>query len=601
MSFDWLFTSSSSESDSDEKMDSVVDDGSDDVSQFFVPLKRGRQSMNESHPELVPCISDFIRQNTAAAHLRRRDTAMYTNGVSLQQIVDHVFKTLRVKVSRSTIRRLCLPSRKNTINGRRHKGLVNARIPPKNNSGERQTHPHFHYTASQINTVQQMATLYSRGTLQLSVDNKNKIDVGTLAVNRRCKINRFCLVPDAPVYNDHDFPYRNSKLTPSGYQVLRSPIQRTRSLSPPRRRPPRRRTYSEEGSLESSALRSKDSLGRDSLKWSRNGPLTVEIYPSRLIEATNIVHIRNMKDLLQREYLPNEVYNVISIADGGPDWSVKSVQNFMSLGLFWKEMKLDMLVVQCYAPHHSRFNPIERYWSPLTKWLVGVTFPVELNGAVPNETDAESWNTVLNEAANTCAKFWNNKKVDGHTIHAKPFSATNSSLSDLKEMHNLLKDFVDASAKRLREDPDMNALQKIYRFLVLHADRKPYQIEFKRCQEVECPHCTTLPQRNNELLDAVRSFGGTFPIPTETFCFLKKHRGHYDSFLSQYNSLSYNKRRISPLYSHGVCEHGCNYGFFSESDKSRHYRLMQHKKQRVQKLKSKNQKIVKGKSMNGRK
>ena len=237
-----------------------------------------------------------------------------------------------------------------------------------------------------------------------------------------------------------------------------------------------------------------------------------------------------------------------------------SLQNFMSLGLMWKEMGLDMLVVQCYAPHHSRFNPIERCWAPLTKWLVGGTFPVEINGAVPKESDSEGWDFVLKEAASTCVKFWNNRKIAGHKIHAKAFDPKRPSLSDLKDMHKLLLNFKVASAKRLRED---HVAREIYKFLVLHADGKPYQIEFKRCQRAECPHCSSLPNRENELLDAVRSFG------------------HLDTFLSQYNSLSYRSRRSSSLKMYGSCEHGCIYVFFTETDKKRHYRLMLHKNIRV--------------------
>ena len=58
-----------------------------------------------------------------------------------------------------------------------------------------------------------------------------------------------------------------------------------------------------------------------------------------------------------------EINNIILIADGGPDWSAKGLANLMSLGALWEDMKLDSLIIQCYAPEHSRFNPIERTWS----------------------------------------------------------------------------------------------------------------------------------------------------------------------------------------------------------------------------------------------
>ena len=34
---------------------------------------------------------------------------------------------------------------------------------------------------------------------------------------------------------------------------------------------------------------------------------------------------------------------------------------------------LDILILSSYAPGHSRHNPIERSWAPLSKWLTGIT------------------------------------------------------------------------------------------------------------------------------------------------------------------------------------------------------------------------------------
>ena len=87
-----------------------------------------------------------------------------------------------------------------------------------------------------------------------------------------------------------------------------------------------------------------------------------------------------------------------------------------------------------------------------------------------------------------------------------------------------------------------------------------------------CHHCSSLPERDIPLIDLLKEFGGSFPIPTESLF----HRGHFDTFLDIYNSLSQNSRQVSPLYSHGVCEYGCKYGFFSKADKIRHDRLMKH-------------------------
>lgn len=66
--------------------------------------------------------------------------------------------------------------------------------------------------------------------------------------------------------------------------------------------------------------------------------------------------------LINAEKVDKDMANVVMIADGGPGWSVKRVINFLSLGMLWKNLELDMVILQCYVPQHSRFYPIERCW-----------------------------------------------------------------------------------------------------------------------------------------------------------------------------------------------------------------------------------------------
>ena len=79
------------------------------------------------------------------------------------------------------------------------------------------------------------------------------------------------------------------------------------------------------------------------------------------------------------------------IADGGPDWSVKSITNFMSLGFLWLKAELDVLVIQCYAPGHSRYNPIERTWSFLTEKIAGVILPDDINDQTMTKGGCKFW------------------------------------------------------------------------------------------------------------------------------------------------------------------------------------------------------------------
>ena len=81
----------------------------------------------------------------------------------------------------------------------------------------------------------------------------------------------------------------------------------------------------------------------------------------------------------------------------------------MAFGFLWEFLKLDTLTIQCYAPGHSRFNPIERSWSLLTKLIVGVILPVEipeLDYIIPKDNDDEKWGIILDKAVEECGKFW---------------------------------------------------------------------------------------------------------------------------------------------------------------------------------------------------
>ena len=138
-------------------------------------------------------------------------------------------------------------------------------------------------------------------------------------------------------------------------------------------------------------------------------------------------------------------------------------------------------------------------------------------------------------------------------------------------MHAQLSEFVGASKKLLKELPQ---LKSDYQFFVKHLNRKSYQIEFLRCDDEKCDHCQSLPARNNELLDLVRKFGGSFPSPVMGF-----QNDHYRSLeeVIKINNAQTSTSKPVISTSHGCCQHdGCNYGFFSLADIDRHNKLMDH-------------------------
>ena len=407
----------------------------------------------ETHPALIEEIKTFIEQNTAAAHLRRRNSVMYTNGVTLHGIARHVSQKLGIKIGKDTIHRLLLPHRKKTTASKRFKSLIEARVPPKQNSSEKKTHPDFHYTSAQVSLVNQLAQLSSHNTVLLSVDKKMKVEIGNPATSRRSNIRRFYLVKDAPNYCDHDFPHRNTKLTPAGYQWRKLKVTRSRSLSLKRGRAPYTNTHLFRSFSVpckklcfGSAPQSKDRLCRKKVMWPRSGYLNVQLYPSRTIESTSVMHMNFLKSYITEIKKQQVVHNVVSVADGGPDWSIKGIINLMTFGFLWEFLKLDTLIIQCYAPGHSRFNPIERTWSLLTKCIVSVVLPVqieELNYVVPKDSEHEKWNVILDKAVEECGKFWHGSFYDGFPVSVQPFLTGNDAIPHLKKTHELLKTFSD--------------------------------------------------------------------------------------------------------------------------------------------------------------
>ena len=82
------------------------------------------------------------------------------------------------------------------------------------------------------------------------MENKNKVEIGNPATSRRSSILKIYLTKDAPNYNDHDFPYRNTKLTPTGYQDRSFRPIRSGSLSPTKKiKKPHRRSFSVPGRI----------------------------------------------------------------------------------------------------------------------------------------------------------------------------------------------------------------------------------------------------------------------------------------------------------------------------------------------------------------
>lgn len=154
------------------------------------------------------------------------------------QIPRHVLSRIPeiLTISKSTIRPLLPSPHKSQRAAKRYGRLVAAKLPPKRNHMTLSKQKDFLFTCAQVNFVSELSEMLVDETVALSADDKNKLNVGTLAVSRYFNIGKMFMTDDQPNYPDHDFPYSGAKLIPAGYLLLKSRFRRSRSVSPQRKR-----------------------------------------------------------------------------------------------------------------------------------------------------------------------------------------------------------------------------------------------------------------------------------------------------------------------------------------------------------------------------
>jgi len=207
-----------------------------------------------------------------------------------------------------------------------------------------------------------------------------------------------------------------------------------------------------------SHLNSKDGVGRylrvemkrcsteQKQSTDRIGRLTVQLYPSRSIEGTSVMHMNFLLRYLAEhpKVSLGLLHNVIAIADGGSDWSTKGVINLLAYGYLWQHLGLD------YLPGDSVF----RTWLLLSvqshREELGLPHPV------PCECRTGSGN-------------WKTRFPRKMTKKAGMRSLTT---------HEQLRIFKDSSLKELKEDQEKQELRKTVRVFseALHEKAIPTRI-----------------------------------------------------------------------------------------------------------------------------
>ncbi|XP_038060450.1 uncharacterized protein LOC119741815 [Patiria miniata] len=455
--------------------------------------KRGRQALADKFPGIVNSARSFITDNGFEAHRRRRSHG--TCGVSLSQVRDHLMtvvpqlKESNTKLDKKTISHWFQPPNRRFKASQKYAGLIDAKVPPKSNSRS-SPDDNDHYFSARVRYCLEMAAKFDKSATVFSLDNKNKVKVGskTLAVDRHLQICRIFPTNDVPNYYDHDFPTPGYLITPAGY--LR--------LEPPH---PPQLTVDKIGRKH---FELPKTIGMTVINRGPSEPCTIEAHANDLMGFST-----ELKD--------DGKTIVVLIVDGGPDYNVNHETKEVYYSRIFKQLNLDGMIITSYCPGFSRRNPIEHVWSPLTRLLTSVylddTLPGE-NKPPCHQTELSAGERkqkeykVFDKAMDNLAGYWENATFAGHPVKVQniPSGTPNAPFNDYDEARAI----INGSYSGLVNSPGIKAEVD---FAHMHMDRRIGMLLFSKCHSELCVHCNENPIRDISAWGCIRTFPSPVPSP----------------------------------------------------------------------------------------
>ena len=89
--------------------------------------------------------------------------------------------------------------------------------------------------------------------------------------------------------------------------------------------------------------------------------------------------------------------------------------------------------------------------------------------------------------------------------------------------HNLLNTFVKATMKKTREMSELSTICKLFLFLCKHAAHTKYHLQFAKCMDKGCDHCSRHPIVSIKAMSFLHKYGGKLFTPTPSMV----HPNHY--------------------------------------------------------------------------
>ena len=587
--------------------------------------KPGPKPVEEKFPDISVTATEFIKRNGYKASEKRRDDDIISCGVSVEEVRDHLLENIpglaEHGLSSTTCRYLFKAVNKSLNTSKRYKGVVQCRVPAKDNSG-RVSNKNSHFLHSRVNMRLEQAFLYDKEHIVFSADAMNKILVGdVLCVSRYHQIRRLFMVDDKPKTKDHDFPM-GYKIIPCGKMIL---LKRGDTLSDifgdnletemdvisaedlyeydnvevdtgydtdgcissdsPHADPKEIDADTPEEPRQNHDIKNgdyveykKDKLGRDHIKFPRTGPILVFNRNAQFHSQTMEAHSCDFFPLFKTAVEKGRSC-IVCVVDNGPDMDPTNYINEYNIGRLWEDAGADMIVVTSYAAGQSAYNMIEHAWSPLSNRLTLVKLPAVLDGEekppnkqtnITEDERKEKEKLMLDKAADVLAQHWRGCTFDGHVVVPITVSSANEEDRIYNDQNELLR-FLSAPLRDFNSDKTLQRMRLKFKFFAKHAVRRQNEFVIMKCQffkssGLECGYCQRNPPTAKETLQLLKKFKGKMvqPVPSE------QNPGHFLTFLE---TISLTELPTEDTGELGKCMICPNWTFTSKTEQEKHRKL----------------------------
>ena len=369
--------------------------------------------------------------------------------------------------------------------------------------------------------------------------------------------------------------------------------------------PPAKRTETEQckiANLGEGVTKIQDTLGREHIPVNRTGDGYVFHASSQTNPSTIESHVNDLLSIFDSDQdLKQHILTII--ADDGEDYSLRSTATLHYLGRLWRDLDQYRLHIVKYAPSQSKFNPIERAWSAMTKRLSNIVLDPDRKiwktqdpKKSPSENiDLDFLDQCFETVTNALEDYKFGEDTKWRNVVVKPNS--NEVVIDDEEIKNdyysdmddVRKFHIKKVSKKNRDEMQTEKekeLLKEYKFFVKHSDVRKHAIYFARCPKYNaCDDCEKYHERVNLPEDFEEIINLPNKANNEALFFEPEedpdHKGHYKTFLTLAKEFAEDKFKTFKPDSNITdgpvdrCkEKDCLTTFRSQAGADRHYALL---------------------------